>query len=145
MFDPSTTCFREGDFIYIICLLFKFPLQVSVPFLLNQKGGEIRCQKSQARCLAWGSMVCSWQEFGSWSAQEHSVWSQALAEELSIQLVQPRLVLGQLELCQSFAVQIGGIFSSPVPQFPHCWIAHLYLLSLDEKHKRYCVKAEIFW
>lgn len=122
LFDPSTTCFRKGDFIYIICLLFKFPLQLSVPFLLNQKGGEIRCQESQAQRLARGSTVCSWQEFGSWSAQEHSVWPQALAEEPceSIQLVQPRLVLGQLELCRSFAVQIGGIFSSAMPQFPHC-------------------------
>lgn len=45
----------------------------------------------------------------------------------------------------SFTVQIGGIFNSPVPQFPHCWIAHLHLLSLVEKHKRHRVKAEIFW
>lgn len=45
----------------------------------------------------------------------------------------------------SSAVQIGENFNSPVPQFPHCWIAHLCLLSLDEKHQRYCVKAEMFW
>lgn len=78
---------------------------------------------------------------------EHSVWSQTLAEEPceSIQLLQPRPVLGQLEFCQSFAMQIGGNFNSPVPQFPHCWITLLCLLSLDEKHKRYCVKAEVFW
>lgn len=135
LFDPSTTCFRKGAFICFICLLFKFPLHLSVPSVLNQKGREIRCPGEPG--------TCSWQEFGSWRAQ-----NTGFGLRLLLRSRVSRFTWCNPDLCRgswSSAVQMGGNFISPVPQFPHCRIAHLCLLSLDEKQQRSCVKAEVVW
>lgn len=82
---------------------------------------------------------------GIWvlESTEQRVWSQALAEEPfeSTHLVQPRPVQGQLELC--CANRREFYFSCALVS--HCRIAHLSLLSLDEKQQRSCVKADVFW
>lgn len=103
---PAQPASGRGILFTLFACSSDFHFSFLLPLSLIIRAGRSGAQESQARRLARPPGVFL---AGVWILEcpELSVWSQALAEEPecdSVQLVQPRAVLGQLELCQSPAL-----------------------------------------